>query len=534
MPYKVINGAYSTLASELTDSATVITVAAGTGSRFNVGSDYTYATLEDVNGNVEIVRITEQFGDMLTVVRGQDGTVARTWPVGAIIEVRPCAIAINDIQNQTKTLAVSAAAAYTDSTSANTLLLARAYADGVGSDTLSQARSYANGIGSSFLLQAKAYTQTYAAPKGDITSSGLTQTNSGLLGRTSGGSGNIEEIQVVGATLNNNILLVHFYDVFHKVDPTTVAFVKTGNNSAAIKAGTKISVGNKLVEFASQTDIIMPALTPGANYVIWVKDDGSIQANTDFINAPSVGSWRKIGGFHYAPGSNALGQSGGNDTPQINEYSFWDLKFRPSCPDPRGMTLVANSFWADIYLLCVDHLTFITSQYNAVIADGSNPPKRPLKFGGNGDVVYSSFNWWNACEVMRSHGKRLPTYSEFVALAYGATEAMSSGGSDVLNTGINGVGTINDWYNFTSAWGVIQATGCMFVWGSDFGGSSSSEWVNINGRGAANNLPNVAIFGGAWDSETNSGSYCSDWSKQPTYSAANISARGVANHLLII
>lgn len=325
------------------------------------------------------------------------------------------------------------------------------------------------------------------------------------------------------------------YGLFYKADPTTVAFTKTGAGTASIKAGTKVDVAGTVVTFVAATAIAMPALTAGTDYAIWVKDDATIQATTNFSTAPGAGNWRKIGGFHYAPGGNAAGVAGGDTTPAINAYSFWDLKFRPACPDPRGMTLVADSFWADIYLLGVDHLTNGTSKYNVSIADGSAPPKIPTKFGGTGSNAYSTLNWWEANEVLQSWGKRLPTYDEFAALAYGTTEATSSGGSDVPTTGVSGTGATNAWNKFTSRWGVIQATGCMWIWGGEFGGGAAgASWTaNTGGRGSTYQMENAVLLGGNWGSTTESGSRCSSWNHSPTLSVNGIGARGVCDHLTL-
>ena len=325
------------------------------------------------------------------------------------------------------------------------------------------------------------------------------------------------------------------YGLFYKTDPTTVAFTKTGAGTASIKAGTKVDVAGTVVTFVAATAITMPALTAGTDYAIWVKDDATIQATTNFSSAPGAGNWRKIGGFHYAPGGNAAAVAGGDTTPAINAYSFWDLKFRPACPDPRGMTLVADSFWADIYLLGVDHLTNGTSKYNVSIADGSAPPKIPTKFGGTGSNAYSTLNWWEANEVLQSWGKRSPTYDEFAALAYGTTEATSSGGSDVPTTGVSGTGATNAWNKFTSRWGVIQATGCMWIWGGEFGGGAAgASWTaNTGGRGSTYQMENAVRFGGHWGLTTESGSRCSSWNYSPTGSSNIFGARGVCDHLTL-
>lgn len=325
------------------------------------------------------------------------------------------------------------------------------------------------------------------------------------------------------------------YGLFYKADPTTVAFTKTGAGTASIKAGTKVDVAGTVVTFVAATAITMPALTAGTDYAIWVKDDATIQATTNFSTAPGAGNWRKIGGFHYAPGGNAAAVAGGDTTPAINAYSFWDLKFRPACPDPRGMTLVADSFWSDIYLLGVDHLTNGTSKYNVSIADGSAPPKIPTKFGGTGSNAYSTLNWWEANEVLQSWGKRSPTYDEFAALAYGTTEATSSGGSDVPTTGVSGTGATNAWNKFTSRWGVIQATGCMWIWGGEFGGGAAgAAWTaNTGGRGSTYQMENAVLLGGDWGATTESGSRCSLWSYSPPSSNSRIGARGVCDHLTL-
>ncbi|NDG19839.1 MAG: hypothetical protein EB117_16465, partial [Betaproteobacteria bacterium] len=326
---------------------------------------------------------------------------------------------------------------------------------------------------------------------------------------------------VQGATGGGSI-----YGLFYKADPSTVAFTKTGADTAQIKAGTRIEVGGTTVTFSIATSITMPTLTAGTNYAIWVKDDATIQATSNYSSAPSAGNWRRIGGFHYAPGGNATATSGGDTTPAINEYSLWDLKFRPACPDPRGMALVADSFWADIYLLGVDHLTNGTSAYNVTIADGSSPPKIPTKFGGNGTAIYGAMTWWNANEVLRSYGKRSPAYDEFAALAYGTTEA-SSGGTDPVSTILRNT--------YTSKWGIMLATGNMWVRGADFGGgaAAASYAANTGGRGSTYQMENAAIFGGAWSDGSNSGSRCSYWAVTLPGSTSNMGARGVCDHLIL-
>ena len=316
------------------------------------------------------------------------------------------------------------------------------------------------------------------------------------------------------------------YGLFFKADPTSVIFTKTGNGTASIKAGTFMFVGSKLVNFATATAISMPTLTAGTDYAVWVKDDGTIQATSNHTSAPGAGNYLKIGGFHYAPGGHSGSPGGGNSTAQINEYSFWDLKFRPACNDPRGMALIAGGFWADIYLLGVDHLTNGSSKYNVTIADGSSPPKIPTLFGGSGTSAYGSLNWWEANEVLKSYGKKSPTYSEFAALAYGTTEASSIGtdqGSTIWNAA------------YVSKWGINQASGVMNIWGDEFGGGAAgASWTaNTGGRGSTYQMENAVRFGGSWGNGANSGSRFSSWNNSPTYSSDDVGARGVCDHLIL-
>lgn len=318
-----------------------------------------------------------------------------------------------------------------------------------------------------------------------------------------------------------------------KADTSTVAFTKTAAGAASIKAGTKVGVGSSVVTFDTATAITMPTLTDGTNYAVWVKDDATIQATADFTSAPGAGNWRKIGGFHYSPGGHSGAPGGGNTTPQINEYSFWDLMFRPACSDPRGMALVAGGFWADIYGLGVDHLTNGTSAYNVTLADGGTPPKIPTVFGGTGSSAYSSLTWFEANEVLRSHGKRPPTYAEFAAMAYGTTEN-SSIGTDPVTSSWSAA--------YASRWGLAQVSGCMWWWGADMGTNAgiNTGWAwydKAGGRGKINGLEpgylTAVNLGGSWGDTSNSGSRCSTWMLSPSDSGVAFGARGVCDHLTL-
>lgn len=84
------NNAASTLAAGITNVATTITLATGTGASFPAltGSDFFYATLIDNSNNIEIVKVTARSTDTVTVVRGQESTAARAYSTGDKFEMR--------------------------------------------------------------------------------------------------------------------------------------------------------------------------------------------------------------------------------------------------------------------------------------------------------------------------------------------------------------------------------------------------------------------------------------------------------------
>lgn len=86
------NNAYSTLAAGITNVATTLSVQTGHGDRFPIvaGTDVAYITLEDSSGNREIVKVTARTSgaDSMTIVRAQEGTSARAWNSGDVVEQR--------------------------------------------------------------------------------------------------------------------------------------------------------------------------------------------------------------------------------------------------------------------------------------------------------------------------------------------------------------------------------------------------------------------------------------------------------------
>ena len=102
MAYKASNNGVATLALGINTSETTIQVATGLGDRFPVisGGNHTYITFEKVGGDIEVMKVTARASgsDSMTVVRAQDGTTAKTWLAGDVVECRPCAAVIADLQ----------------------------------------------------------------------------------------------------------------------------------------------------------------------------------------------------------------------------------------------------------------------------------------------------------------------------------------------------------------------------------------------------------------------------------------------------
>ena len=334
---------------------------------------------------------------------------------------------------------------------------------------------------------------------------------------------------------------------FFKSDRDSVCF-STDGSSVLLNQDIRVVVNKLLRPFSVGGSVTLPALTAGTDYAVYACSDGTLQASANFSSPDGYTSdtATQIGGFHYAPGGNAAAQAGGGTTPIINPYSLWDLKWRPSSPDPRGMALVAGSFWADIYLCGTDVDANGTSRYGVTIADASSPPKIPIMFGGDGSTTYGSFTWFEAGELLKSQGKALLDYAEFAAAAYGTTEKVSRG-SDPVTTGFGttNTGSSNSDEVFTSKWGLIQASGCMWIWGRDLSFRidgvdvaelTASSWKDeTDNRGclytqSANGIA-VARLGASWSDGENAGSRASHWYSQPWTTSINIGARGRCDHL---
>jgi len=337
-----------------------------------------------------------------------------------------------------------------------------------------------------------------------------------------------------------------FGSAFAKVSSATPAFLKTGADTISLRAGTIVGIADRLLRFAADMPVIMPALAAGTDYAIYACADGSIRADANW-SAPAgytTANSRKIGGFHYgltAPGTTVAGgqfATSGNGMiwtqgdvdliAGINAWSIWDLHYRPNCPDPRGMARTVGGTWVDIYFCGTDVDANGTSRANTNVASGTVLPKIPAAFGGNGVATYPNMRWWTASELARAVGKRLMWEHEFVDAAFGVTEGVALGGASET------IPATTREPRFTSKYGIEQATGHVRAWGQDSGQVGDVfAWQNVTGgRGNTYTTGHRRVtLGGARDNGSSAGSRCSVWDIAPWGSFWSVVLRAACDHM---
>lgn len=204
------NNAYSTLAGSLTNVATSMTVGTGHGDRFPIvtAPDWAMVTLADAAGNIEIVKVTARASaaDTMTIVRAQEGTTAQAWDIGDIVELRPTAGTMATVDG-TQTLtnkSLSGAANTFTNIPTSALVVVSAIKTFLDAATLLAARA---ALGLTSIGEALATAASAAAARsaigaadsstvvnqGAVTTSGLTMSTARMLGRSTGGTGAVEE-----------------------------------------------------------------------------------------------------------------------------------------------------------------------------------------------------------------------------------------------------------------------------------------------------------------------------------------------------
>ena len=321
-------------------------------------------------------------------------------------------------------------------------------------------------------------------------------------------------------------------------------FSKTAPATFTIPTGFKVVVGDILVELESNvtvslnTDLLIPETkTAGTDYFVYAKNDGTFYVSSN----DSIGTDRLIGGFHYGLTGETEAATGNKTEADmvkirgINQYSFWDLKFRPVA-STKGMVFIGNK-WYDIYLLNSEHITNGTSKAGLTIAGGALAqgrlyPKIPLQYGGNNTLTYGSFKWFHACEIAKAHGKELIDYAQFPTIAYGVQENVDASTQD------GGGALIQHYANLTSKFGIEQATGVQWVWGANLANyPTDATWAwrnNTESRGqihSTENSPTAVILGGHRSDGVNAGSRASSWNYYVWYTNWDVGCRFACDHL---
>lgn len=105
MSVLIANNATTILASAINAVVTSIPLSPGTGALFPnpTGGDFFYGTLQSASNpnQLEIVRVTARATDTLTVVRGQDGTMAQSFNVSDVFALLPTRATESAIRNVT-------------------------------------------------------------------------------------------------------------------------------------------------------------------------------------------------------------------------------------------------------------------------------------------------------------------------------------------------------------------------------------------------------------------------------------------------
>ena len=111
MAVKFSNNASTTLASAINTTATSITVTDASSFPTLGAGDYTYVTLDadTIPASREVVKVTAIVGNVLTVVRGQDGTSGTAFDAGVAVELRLTATLLNDVADLPLSVSTTAA-----------------------------------------------------------------------------------------------------------------------------------------------------------------------------------------------------------------------------------------------------------------------------------------------------------------------------------------------------------------------------------------------------------------------------------------
>lgn len=100
MGLKLTNNASSSLAAALTSTETLVRVLAGHGVRFPVLNDGDWFPLavQNANGDIEYMRAVARAGDVISVLRKQEGTEPLNFDAGDVVFLALTVAALNTLK----------------------------------------------------------------------------------------------------------------------------------------------------------------------------------------------------------------------------------------------------------------------------------------------------------------------------------------------------------------------------------------------------------------------------------------------------
>lgn len=288
------------------------------------------------------------------------------------------------------------------------------------------------------------------------------------------------------------------------VIPTAKYIVASGTDALTISGDCVISIAGggvfkTAVTVINAANLDIGGFAAGKDYYIYLCDTGGINderyvisLNSTFPAGYNSTNSRKIGGFHYGVNRrvNARNQpvnasdeafgTGWESTVYtgIVPRSVWTLKHRPQC-SPEGMVFLTNNTWCDIYISSDDGLGGLQSRNNAVPMTGTE-----------------GMSWYTFNERAMNAGKRILSYDEFCAAAFGSPQGLADSNANAwsatTNTGRQVTGYVR---NAVSSIGVRDAVGDVWKWTRSSITRAAHEIKADNGHG----LPTGQ---GAWGWDT--------------------------------
>lgn len=306
-----------------------------------------------------------------------------------------------------------------------------------------------------------------------------------------------------------------------------------------VKASTVIGVGDRVGMVNTDVDVSTldtGVLTIGTDYYVYAVHTATsigfiLSANSTYPTGYDANNSRKIGGFHYGrirTIAQRFSQSAVLDV-KVVPNSVWDLFHRPKCSPEGFAEIFPGGPWGMIYLASEDGTawpnTVPVSRYNATPLTGTE-----------------GYSYFDHHRLAANAGCRIPSYAEWLAMAYGTPEG-SAGGSARIKTG--GVGWSPSGGNpaGTTYWMVScnnfdQRVGNVYQPCADFfdfyngntGVNGAYSWVSVDqgkdspsGQGAINSQGFKQLIAGCdWGNGANAGARGARLDRAPSDVLANV------------